>query len=132
MSCAVIRAYPQRPSLDDPSRIIWPALEGCDASTFNLEEADAASSDADFVAKMRIALREAKEAHVAIRLIARCKLAGYETVEKYRDEANQLSSIFAAIVRNKKMNMKKRTSSALCTLHSDRRATGVRQQVRAC
>jgi four helix bundle protein len=30
--------------------------------TFNLEEADAASSDADFLAKMRISLREIKEA----------------------------------------------------------------------
>jgi hypothetical protein len=31
------------------------------ARTFNLEEADAATSDNDFVAKMRISAREAKE-----------------------------------------------------------------------
>src|SRR5687768_4006177 len=77
-SCGVVSAYP-RSGLDDASRIIWrQLLKAATSSTFNLEEADAASSDADFVAKMRIALREAKEAHVAIRLIERCLLAGHE------------------------------------------------------
>jgi 23S rRNA-intervening sequence protein len=57
------------------------------SSTFNFEEAEAASSDADFLAKMRIALREVKEARVAIRLIVACELAGYEVVGGYEDEA---------------------------------------------
>lgn len=70
-----------------------------------MEEADAASSDADFVAKMRISLREAKEAHVAIRIIVRCRLAAYQHVAKFQDEANQLASIFSTIVKNKLDNM---------------------------
>jgi len=36
------------------------------SNTLNLEEADAASSDADLLAKMRIALRETKEARALI------------------------------------------------------------------
>lgn len=70
LACAVVRAYPKRPYLDDPSRVVWRELvKSITSSTFNLEEADAASSDADFLAKMRIALRETKEARVAIRII---------------------------------------------------------------
>ncbi len=81
-------------------------IRAASSSTFNLEEADAASSDADFVAKMRISLREAKEAHVAIRIIVRCKLAAYQRVAGFQDEANQLASIFSTIVKNKKAHMK--------------------------
>ena len=106
-SCAVISAYP-RGRIDDASRIIWrQLLKAATSSTFNLEEADAASSDADFVAKMRITLRESKEAHVAIRLIERCRLAGDAAVTGQKDEANQLASIFHAIVKNKRENMKR-------------------------
>ena len=108
-ACAVITAYPPRGVLDEPSRIIWRELvKAAGSSTFNLEEADAASSDADFLAKMRIALREAKEARVAIRIIVRCKLAGYETVAGYEDEAKQLALIFGKIIVNKKASMQSR------------------------
>ena len=57
---------------------------------------------------MRIALREAKEARVAIRIIVRCKLAGYETVAGYEDEAKQLALIFGKIIVNKKASMQSR------------------------
>jgi four helix bundle protein len=107
LTCSVIKPYPRRRVLDDPSRIIRRELiKSVSSSTFNLEEADAASSDSDFIAKMRIACREAKEARVAIRIIVKCELEGYAGVPKYADEANQLASIFSAIVRNKRANMK--------------------------
>ena len=112
-TCAVIAAYPRRQSLDEPSRIVWRELvKSATSSTFNLEEADGATSDADFVAKMRIAAREAKEACVAIRIIAACTLLGASAVGKYLDEANQLASIYSAIVRNKKANMKAKTGNS--------------------
>jgi four helix bundle protein len=107
LTCSIINSYPRRKFLDDPSRIIWRELvKSASSSTFNLEEADAASSDSDFIAKMRIASREAKEARVAIRLIVRCELQGHTAVAAYEDEANQLASIFSAIVKSKKANMK--------------------------
>ncbi|HJU43024.1 MAG TPA: four helix bundle protein, partial [Vicinamibacterales bacterium] len=78
LACAVLKAYPKRPFLDEPSRVVWRELvKAVTSSTFNFEEADAASSDSDFLAKMRIALREVKEARVAMRLIVACQLAGY-------------------------------------------------------
>ena len=70
---------------------------------------DAASSDADFLAKMRISLREIKEARVVMRVIVQCKLAEHEKLAKYLDEAGQLVAIFMTIVRNKSANMKART-----------------------
>jgi four helix bundle protein len=108
-ACAIINAYPAKPYPDDASRIVWrELLKASTSSTFNLEEADAASSDADFLAKMRIALREVKEARVAIRLIIKCKLAGYAAVGGYEDEARQLGLIFGKIIVNKMANIKRR------------------------
>lgn len=81
------------------------ADQGGSSATFNLEEADGASSDKDFLAKMRIALREAKESRVEIRVIVRCKLAGWKKVGAFEDEARQLAAIFGRIIVNKKAGM---------------------------
>jgi four helix bundle protein len=110
LACNVINAFPRRRNLDDASRLIWRQLiRAVSSSTFNLEEADAGSSDADFLAKMRIALREAKETRVAIRLIVACKLDGYTTVGQYEDEARQMAAIFATIIVRKKASMTRRS-----------------------
>src|SRR4029453_4976779 len=71
-------------------RYVATARAGYRFKHFNLEEADAASSDADFLAKMRISLREIKEARVVMRVIVQCKLAEHEMLAKYLDEAGQL------------------------------------------
>ena len=111
-ACAVIDAYPKARWLDDPSRDIWRQLvRAATSSAFNLEEADAASSDADFLAKMRITLREAKEAHVALKIIARCKLAAHLVAATLVDEANQLASICFTIVKNKAAGLKNSLNS---------------------
>ena len=103
----VINVFPKAGS-DDASRIIWRQLiRAVSSSTFNLEEADAGSRDADFLAKMRIALREAKETRVAIRLIVACKLAAYTSVAPLEDEARQMAAIFATIIVNKKASMRR-------------------------
>src|SRR5262245_6739103 len=105
-TCNVISAYPKARPLDEPSRLTWRDLiKAVNSHTFNLEEADCASSDADFLSKMKIALREAKEALAAIRIIVRCKLSGHVEVGKYENEADQLVAIFFAIVRNRIANI---------------------------
>lgn len=108
LTCGVVKAYPKKTYMDEPSRIVWRELvKSITSTTFNFEEADAASSDADFLAKMRIALREVKEANAAIRVIVACELAGHRTVKAYEDESRQLGLIFAKIIVTKKANMKK-------------------------
>src|SRR6185436_18075455 len=107
-TCGVVNAYPKGVRFDDASRVIWyQLLKAASSATFNLEEADAASSDNDFLSKMRIALREAKESRVAIRVIARCRLAGWREVREFEDEARQLAAIFGSIIVNKKASMKR-------------------------
>ena len=85
---------------------MWRQLVRAAPSTSNnLEEADEASSDADFVAKMKIALREVKEARRCLRFLTQCKLASYETLGGLEDEARQIAAIFATIVINVKRRL---------------------------
>ena len=63
--------------------------------------------DADFLAKMRISTREAKEAKVALRIIAHCKLAAHQQAAQLRDEADQLAAILFTIVTNREANLER-------------------------
>lgn len=86
-----------------PSAIVWDQLvRAADGSSNNLIEADAASSDADFLSKMSIALREAKESRAALAKIRMAKLDHHALTEQrnLESEASQLSAIFATIILN--------------------------------
>jgi len=86
---------------DDPSRVIWRQLiRAAPAASGILEEADEASSDRDFIYKMKVTLRETREARRWLRFIEQCRLQRHEQVGDLPDEARQLASIFATIVRN--------------------------------
>jgi four helix bundle protein len=63
----------------------------------NVEEADGASSRRDFVAKMRIALREAKETRFRLTVCRRCDLLD-ERFDSLVAESHQLVRIIASIV----------------------------------
>jgi len=53
--------------INHPSRVVWDQLvRAADSASNNLVEADAASSGADFLNRMRLALREAKESKAII------------------------------------------------------------------
>lgn len=86
-----------------PSKTIWENLvRAADSTSNNLIEADDGSSDADFLAKMGIALREAKESHVALVKLRLGNLdhGGKAAELELESEARQLAAIFAAIIRN--------------------------------
>jgi four helix bundle protein len=88
---------------DEPSRVIWRQLvRSATSASGNLEEADEASSDGDFVFKMKLATREMKESRRWLRFIASCKLANHHRLGVLEDEGRQLASIFATIVVNTK------------------------------
>ena len=70
-----------------------------------MEEADEASSDADFVFKMKLATREMKESRRWLRFIVACKLVHHERLGNLPDEAHQLASIFATIVIKTKQRL---------------------------
>lgn len=95
-------ACPKRFS-DLPSSVVWGQLvRAADSTSGNLIEADAASSDADFLHKMSIALREAKESHASLAKIRMGLLDQWREIAKLdlESEARQLASIFATIILN--------------------------------
>ena len=66
----------------------------------NLEEAEAGQSKADFISKTRIALKEARETHYWLRLMAATQIIKPNRIAALTQEANELVSILTAIVRN--------------------------------
>jgi four helix bundle protein len=84
-----------------PSNVVWNQLvRAADSTSNNLVEAEGATSDADFLAKMRIALREAKESRTCLRKIALGRLANADAVRErnLEQEADELAAIFATII----------------------------------
>ena len=91
-----------------PSAIVWDQLvRAADGTSNNLIEADAASSDADFLSKMGIALREAKESRAALAKIRMGRLDNHAVTEQrdLESEASQLSSIYASIILNMRLRL---------------------------
>ena len=106
-ACGVVAECP-RAVTDLAAREIWRHLVAAVVSTSNnLEEADEASSDADFIAKMKIALREVKEARRCMRFVIVCSLCQSEPLANLEDEARQLAAIFATIVINTKRRLQR-------------------------
>jgi four helix bundle protein len=68
----------------------------------NLEEAKAAQSRADFVHKNSIALKEARETHYWLRLLAASEILPKERITAIQQEAEEIMNIVGAIVRTSK------------------------------
>jgi four helix bundle protein len=101
-STSINRCYPHG-IVDYPSEIVWKQLvRAADSASNNLIEAGNGSSDADFLNKMRLALREAKESHACLIKIQRGSLVNAERVRelKLESEADQLCAIFSTIITN--------------------------------
>jgi len=93
---------------------VWDQLvRAADSTSNNLIEADDASSDADFLSKMGIALREAKESRAALIKVRLGSLDAFREVDKHHleSEAGQLAAIFAAIIRNMRARLEKEGKS---------------------
>lgn len=65
----------------------------------NLEEAEAAQSKPDFISKNRIALKEARESHYWLRIIAATEMIPPNRVQPLVDEANEIVAILTTIVK---------------------------------
>ena len=86
-----------------PSATVWGQLvRAGDGASNNLVEAEDASSDADFLHKMRTALREAKESKTCLKKIRLANLANASVVARLglEQEADELSAIYASIIIN--------------------------------
>lgn len=66
----------------------------------NVEEAHGSQSKADFIAKMYISCKEARETHYWLRLLAATELVSTAKLADLIDEANQLVAILTTIVKS--------------------------------
>ena len=64
----------------------------------NVEEAQAAQSKADFVSKMSIALKEARETHLRLRLLPPAKVVPVEQLTPLIQEAEEIKRVIGAII----------------------------------
>jgi four helix bundle protein len=70
----------------------------------NVEEAQGGQSKADFISKMAIALKEARETHYWLRLLQAVGLCSEKQLTEMVTEANEIVSILVAIVANTRKN----------------------------
>jgi len=68
----------------------------------NVEEAQAAQSKADFNSKMSIALKEARETHLRLRLLATAKVFADKQLQPLIQEADEIRRIIGAIIVSSK------------------------------
>ncbi len=64
----------------------------------NVEEAQAAQSKADFVSKMSIALKEARETHLRLRLLVPAKVVPADELNPLIQEADEIKRVIGAII----------------------------------
>jgi len=70
----------------------------------NIEEAHGGQSKADFIAKMYISCKEARETNYWLRLLSATDLIPAADLADLTDESSQLVAILTAIVKNAKNN----------------------------
>ena len=68
----------------------------------NVEEAQAAQSNADFVSKMSIALKEAREAHLRLWLLATANIFPEKQLQALVEEADEIRRVIGAIIVSSK------------------------------
>ena len=68
----------------------------------NVEEATAAQSKKDFIAKMNIALKEARETNYWLRLLKR---TGFIKKDNLINESSEIMNILGAIIRTSRKNL---------------------------
>jgi four helix bundle protein len=66
----------------------------------NLEEATAGQTKPDFIAKVSIALKEARETHYWLRIVHSCRLLPGLSVQEHLRECTELVAILTATLKN--------------------------------
>ena len=114
-ACCVVEFCKRLSEAGGIARLMTAQLLACSTAVpAMLEEARAAESTPDFISKSSIALKEARESHVRLRVDCRCKVGPVDEASKLVNEANEIVSILTAIIRNTRRNAaaKKTTKNA--------------------
>jgi four helix bundle protein len=109
-------------------RLMVPQLLSCSLSFATmLEEARSAESDADFISKCCIGLKEARESWTRMRVCARRKIGPAIDTHELVQEGNELIAIVTTIIKNKRRNVAAKRAAG----KAERRARSVKPQARA-
>jgi four helix bundle protein len=80
-------------------RILMPQILRAGTSVVsNIEEAQSGQSRADFISKMAIALKEARETHVRLRILAESAVIPEQKLAPLIREADEIKRVLASII----------------------------------
>jgi four helix bundle protein len=95
-------------------RLMVPQLLNCSLSFATmLEEARGAESDADFISKCCIGLKECRESWTRMRVCLKCKIGPRQDASELVREGNELIAIATTIIKNKRRNVAAKTAERL-------------------
>jgi four helix bundle protein len=77
-------------------------IDAANSGNATLAEAQSAESDADFVSKLCIALKEFRETHARLRVLQLRRIGPTNEVADLCSEANQIIAIVVTIIANKR------------------------------
>jgi four helix bundle protein len=94
-------------------RLMVPQLLNCSLSVATmLEEARAAESDADFISKCCIGLKECRESWTRLRVCGRRRIGQPQDARELVQEGNELVAIVTTIIKNKRKNVAAKKAKA--------------------
>src|SRR6266851_10396820 len=95
-----------------------PQLLDCSLSFATmLEEARAAESDADFISKCCISLKECRESWTRLRVCQKCQIGPQREATALAQEGNELIAIVTTIIKNKRRNVAARLAAKKAQRH---------------
>jgi four helix bundle protein len=111
-ACRVVDFCEQLTAAGGVGRLMVPQLLDCSLSFATmLEEAPAAESDADFISKYCIGLKECRESWTRVRVCKRCRKGPQTEAQALVQESSELIAIVTTIVKNKRKNVAAKQSA---------------------
>ena len=105
-ACRVVGLCEQLDAGGQVGRLMVPQLLNCTLSFATmLEEARAAESDADFISKCCIGLKECRESWTRLRVCSRRRIGPAEEAHLLVQEGSELIAIVATIINNKRKSI---------------------------
>jgi four helix bundle protein len=132
-ACQVVDFCQELTEAGGVGRLMVPQLLNCSLSFATmLEEARSAESDADFISKCCIGLKEARESWTRMRVCQRCRIGPQPGVSVLVGEGNELIAIVTTIIKNKRRSVaaKEAESRARPVASRESRARAAKRQAR--
>ena len=118
-ACRVVTLWQRLSDAGGVGRLMVPQLLSCSLSFATmLEEARGAESDADFISKCCISLKECRESWTRLRVCRRCQMGPPQDAAALVRESNELIAIVTTIIKNKRKNV----ATKLAAKKAERRA----------